>query len=800
MVGEGIRRTRRFPLSGSIHQYLYEPSRRTQASDYMAIPRTPPGREDRGHRSNDMEEQGAHGGQDPEVTSVSTVPHTSPSLPTSRIQFADHLATAFIDDDLSLLPVDLNVETFREDPHDTQYLRNSTAVPNGNNGSFGSVSDMDAAIVSAIPGFSGGEPDPPPTYSTAMLNASRHVSLADLMSTEPTASGYRPSLTFVRSSPAATTAISDQEIRERLLSYRNSVSQSLPSSRESQPQIAGTSTGRHDTAQSAPVSQSRIMPALAQAWDAPAAGPAAQSSGLSLLRAQSAVQRNQQVYRTTAGSYIPPAVSHQAGGRGLGSGFAYQSVRPRHVVPEDVSREQPPPYTPVTERRAPVMAAPIPRMERLPDEDYHTERRFAPVEDQRNNRSSYLGGPVNIGRDREDRNNSHSANFYRQQGQRENPQYGHVFDQAPNMWQAMHQGHAAGHPVFPAPPAYAPQWNPMFRSISHAVPPFDGSPSASVESWIMLFHNMTELLSEPEKFFLLSEKLTGRASIWFQDQQMNRTMGRGAPIYMWLQRLQLHFAQSHTMRRSGVTSRKQQRGESAQVFASDLQHLLMIYNPVMDINEQIQYLQSQMHPDYAAAFAIRCPEDASWTRAVEALASAMEFTKQFGALSSGKQDTQSLTTYTTERKSMSKVPEEKLEKLVTDLDTRLKHLTLADKRQVSFQNKDRDKTWSRERGRDRDRTPDRRAGYERRVSRSPSGERNNDSGSRYRYRRSSTDRPPTPANRNRSPAPTRDRSRDRSPGGSLTCWNCGGKGHTKYECPSPKDIGSDSSRSGNSGN
>lgn len=318
-------------------------------------------------------------------------------------------------------------------------------------------------------------------------------------------------------------------------------------------------------------------------------------------------------------------------------------------------------------------------------------------------------------------------------------------DQAAQQQQAPHHirssldgGHHRPQPVQRQPHASAlmPPSHPLFKSIRRAVPEYDGTPTAIVESWIETFLFMTECLSNKEKFLLLCAKLTGRAATWLQDQQLVDPLPRGCPIHIWLSRLEEQFAQSSAMRKSGLTSRRQQRGESALVFCADLQHLLMVYDSYLSLDEQINWLKSQMHPDYAAAFAVRCPDDATWSEAVTALASAMDFTHQFGVLAE-KSGTRSLTVVSPSSSIQSHPDKDGLS--LSGLDKKLDDLSLV--HQSIVRHNDRDK-------------------------------------------RKNSDRPAA----HFRPTSACSRRRRRSPGGTQYCWTCGGRGHTQVECPSPAEF------------
>jgi hypothetical protein len=250
------------------------------------------------------------------------------------------------------------------------------------------------------------------------------------------------------------------------------------------------------------------------------------------------------------------------------------------------------------------------------------------------------------------------------------------------------------------------QFHPMFRSISHALSQFDGAETSAVESWIVHFRNMTYGLSEPEKFFLLSEKLTSRAATWFRDQQQACPLPRDAPIELWLDRLHSHFAQSHSMRKTGLALRRQKKEESPQTFCTDLKHLLMTYNPHMSENEQVDWLRRQIHPDYAAAFAIFCRASDNWTQAVEALAQAMDYTQHHGALSTQPKAAQSFA------QEVKVAPAEKADskfgKMIKELDEKVRSLSLYCERGRLVKSTDENKFRDRVRDRDGHRSLDRR--------------------------------------------------------------------------------------------
>jgi hypothetical protein len=338
-----------------------------------------------------------------------------------------------------------------------------------------------------------------------------------------------------------------------------------------------------------------------------------------------------------------------------------------------------------------------------------------------------------------------------------------------------------------------PICHPMFRSISHALAAFDGSDQADVDSWIIHFQNMTRMFTDEERFYLLSEKLIDRAGTWFRDQQRACPMPANTPIAFWLTKLQQHFAMSFSMRKAAVLTRKQKKDESPQAFCTDLRHLLMIYNPQLSDQEKVDWLQRQIYPDYRSAFALYHRANDTWQQAVEALAAAMEYTAQFGSKTS-PHSSQSLTHLTGPVHAPEPI-QGQCEKILKDLDDKVKSLSLYEQRQVRFKDRNergRDRERSRERGRARDHSDDRNSGYK-----SDSRQSSRERGRSPEYRRS-RERSSTPAFRRQSNERDRNRSRERSqsPGRNpIKCWNCGGLGHTSDKCPSARGINNSNNNS-----
>ena len=124
-------------------------------------------------------------------------------------------------------------------------------------------------------------------------------------------------------------------------------------------------------------------------------------------------------------------------------------------------------------------------------------------------------------------------------------------------------------------------------------------PNTSISTWVTAFNQMTGNLSEYERLLALRRCLKDRASTWFHDQAaQDERCGVVTPVAVWLHRLEVQFAQPVSSRRRVLEERKQHRGESASVFASDLRHLLTSLDPGMRDTDLVQYLKKQMHQDY----------------------------------------------------------------------------------------------------------------------------------------------------------------------------------------------------------
>lgn len=317
--------------------------------------------------------------------------------------------------------------------------------------------------------------------------------------------------------------------------------------------------------------------------------------------------------------------------------------------------------------------------------------------------------------------------------------------------------------------------HPQYRFISNAVRPFDGT--GNVDTWIGTFRKLTGPLSEWEKTLVLSEKLTGRAGTWLQDQQaVDDRRGMQAAVGEWLLRLREHFLQTDSMRLSELSLRAQKKGESATVFCGDLQHLLMAYNPLMQELDQINWLRNLMHPDYRQAFEYKCPRKPNWTKAVEALAVAMDIDRRMKESATKSQAPPSTLSAVDQQAPANS------NQFVEDVAEKVKALTMQqDSRGQNFRDRGRDRDQRDRRGyHDR---RDRSQSWDRHRSQSRGSDRGSDRGRDYgRDRR----REQTPGRVSWNDRRVRDRSNSSSDTRNL-CFQCGGKGHRKADCASNPD-------------
>lgn len=373
-------------------------------------------------------------------------------------------------------------------------------------------------------------------------------------------------------------------------------------------------------------------------------------------------------------------------------------------------------------------------------------------------------------------------------------------------------------PAYGRTQGYAP--NPMYRSISQAIPLFEATASQNVRTWSSIFCQFTVNLSPEEKLMILFERVRGRAATWLHDQHA-RSQGVALPAEVWLYRLEQQFAQSYAQKRTSLVTRTQALNEDAATFCADIDSLLNAYNGNMDPRERLDWLTSLMHPNYRTMFRCICPMDATWEVAKDALAEAMRFAAPAGALVTPVMGPPALfptaaVVATTAAPTATPAPadksglEAKFEKLQEEIRKSLSGLTLIQEheKRVNFRERRRDND-SDERGNYRKDYRDDRRDSRRDWSRDRDSSYRQDD---RRERGRSQDRRGNNRSRDQTPGPRQidDRSRDRSvsAGGTFLCHCCGGRGHRKFDCPSnpdsrnyvtPRSRSQSSQRSGNEG-
>lgn len=164
-----------------------------------------------------------------------------------------------------------------------------------------------------------------------------------------------------------------------------------------------------------------------------------------------------------------------------------------------------------------------------------------------------------------------------------------------------------------------------FSLIVSSIPEFDGSPSTCITTWCKAFRLATRHMTEYETMLALTHRLKHHAAAWLLDEMdmegEDETHTKAAD---WLNRLEDHYAQSLATKRKNLKERKQEKNESASVFAADLHQLLSSYDPNMREVDQVFWLRKQLHPDYLPVFDLKFDELAGWEAAVQSLTDAME--------------------------------------------------------------------------------------------------------------------------------------------------------------------------------
>ena len=137
----------------------------------------------------------------------------------------------------------------------------------------------------------------------------------------------------------------------------------------------------------------------------------------------------------------------------------------------------------------------------------------------------------------------------------------------------------------------------VWETADKKIPDFE--PKMDVSEWIGRFKRMTALLAETDRKTLFSAKVMPTNPDWYDEAILKATTSDEL-----LEALNVRFRKTPHQLRAVINARKQAEFEDPEIFAMEIKRLCKQYNEAMKEMEIIDYVQSNAHPKYAAAFIV----------------------------------------------------------------------------------------------------------------------------------------------------------------------------------------------------